>query len=105
MVGSGEQTRDHSPEGKNAPQGVRRWDWVDLRGIEPLTSSMPRKRAPAAPQAQVRSCAKAFYQRSRIRGKTKARGQEEYAIVLRATGSDRQAHADGFIGVEHPLRC
>ena len=25
---------------------------VDLRGIEPLTSSMPRKRAPAAPQAR-----------------------------------------------------
>jgi hypothetical protein len=37
---------------KNAPKGVRTVALVDLRGIEPLTSSMPRKRAPAAPQAR-----------------------------------------------------
>ena len=37
---------------RNAPEGVRSVGLVDLRGIEPLTSSMPRKRAPAAPQAR-----------------------------------------------------
>jgi hypothetical protein len=39
---------------KRAPNGSFKSIVVDLRGIEPLTSSMPRKRAPAAPQAQIR---------------------------------------------------
>src|SRR5215210_6695770 len=49
-AGGGLHGRRHSK--KNAPQGVQSDNLVDLRGIEPLTSSMPRKRAPAAPQAR-----------------------------------------------------
>src|SRR5262249_1621564 len=37
---------------KRTPMNPQTGGLVDLRGIEPLTSSMPRKRAPAAPQAR-----------------------------------------------------
>lgn len=33
----------HSHSNRNAPKGVQPAIWVDLRGIEPLTSSMPRR--------------------------------------------------------------